>query len=404
MSVVSSLLGGGNNGAGFQAQAAPLQTPTTIKQADTAYQQSQDALAKQAAFANAVNAQTPGALNAQSFLTNQLTTQAKGGGPSPASDMLNNATGANVANQAALAAGVRGAGANTGLIARQVGQQGAGIQQNAIGQTAVLKSNEQIAAENALAGVAGTQVGQSAAATNANNQAVQSEQQNILNAIQGQNTAEVGSTSSQNSSNAAIAGVNAQGQQGLIGGVLGGVGSIFQSKFKGGVVENYAGGGSVVPSLDVDTSMPMSNAGKFLFSSAPSNKAAPAPIFSGMGGDSKTGAGQLNSGLASALKAGLSAVFAKGGPVKAMVSPGEQLLSPQEAKKVAAGKVNPLKVGERVPGKPKVKGDSIQNDVVPKTLESGGVVIPNHIMQSDNPPKNAQKFVAAIMAKQSAKR
>lgn len=88
--------------------------------------------------------------------------------------------------------------------------------------------------------------------------------------------------------------------------------------------------------------------------------------------------------------------FAKGGKVPAMVSPGEIYLKPKEAAKVAKGKESPMK-GEKIPGKAAVKGNSLQNDTVPKTLEAGGVVIPRSVFDSKNPHKEASKFVAAAL-------
>ncbi len=69
--------------------------------------------------------------------------------------------------------------------------------------------------------------------------------------------------------------------------------------------------------------------------------------------------------------------FSKGGESKsvpAMVSPGEIYLDPEAVERVKHG-ADPLKEGMRVPGKPKVKGDSLKNDIVPATLKEGGVVI-----------------------------
>lgn len=83
------------------------------------------------------------------------------------------------------------------------------------------------------------------------------------------------------------------------------------------------------------------------------------------------------------------------GKVPAVLSRGEEYLSPEKAKKVATGKENPMS-GEIIPGKAKVKGDSEKNDVVPKTLEVGGIVVPRSAMGSE---EDAQKFVAKEMAK-----
>lgn len=121
------------------------------------YGQSQG-LAGQLAGANAVANQS-GALNAQQQLAaqQQATAQqyqniANGTGPNPAQAALNNATGANVANQAALMAGQRGAGSNVGLMARQAAQQGAATQQQAVGQSAEMQAQQQLAGLSGLTG------------------------------------------------------------------------------------------------------------------------------------------------------------------------------------------------------------------------------------------------------------
>lgn len=93
------------------------------------------------------------ALTQQRALAAQLQAASQGQGPNPAQNMLNQATGQNVANQAALMAGQRGANANPGLIARQAGMQGANIQQQAIGQGATMGAQQQLAARQQLAGV-----------------------------------------------------------------------------------------------------------------------------------------------------------------------------------------------------------------------------------------------------------
>jgi hypothetical protein len=93
----------------------------------------------------------------------------------------------------------------------------------------------------------------------------------------------------------------------------------------------------------------------------------------------------------------MSAFMARGGKVPAMVSPGERYLPPAEAKAVKEGKKDPMKAGEKIPGKPKYPGNNYANDVVPKTLEEGGLVIPNSVMQSKHPGWAARKFVDAHM-------
>lgn len=87
----------------------------------------------------------------QQGTANQYQNIANGTGPNPAQAMLNQQTGQNVANQAALMAGQRGAGANVGLMARQAAQQGANTQQQAVGQGATMQANQQIAGLQGLA-------------------------------------------------------------------------------------------------------------------------------------------------------------------------------------------------------------------------------------------------------------
>lgn len=96
--------------------------------------------------------------------------------------------------------------------------------------------------------------------------------------------------------------------------------------------------------------------------------------------------------------------FARGGPVKALLSPEEGYIPPSRMDAVKKGKVNPVQAAEKVPGKAKVKGDSLKNDVVPATLESGGVVLPRTVMNAKDPAQAAHKFVSAILAKQGMRK
>ncbi len=90
---------------------------------------------------------------------------------------------------------------------------------------------------------------------------------------------------------------------------------------------------------------------------------------------------------------------AKGGKVPAMVSAGERYLKPQDVAKVKKG-ANPMQVGEKIPGKPVVSGakNSYANDVIPKDLDEGGIVLPRSVTQSKHPHWAAMKFVQAHMA------
>lgn len=88
---------------------------------------------------------------------------------------------------------------------------------------------------------------------------------------------------------------------------------------------------------------------------------------------------------------------AKGKNVPAMLSPGEDYLTPKKAQAVAAGKADPMKVGEKIKGHAKVRGDSEKNDIVPKMLKDGGMVIPRSITKMH--PDKAAEFVRRHLSK-----
>lgn len=423
MGFINSLLGGSSGdtgGAGLNYQAAPatINTPVTTAQANTAYGQTQTGIGQQQAFLNALAAQN-GITNQnqvygqQQALAGQLQGIANGTGPNPAQAQLAQATGQNVANQAALMAGQRGAGANVGLLARQIGQQGAGIQQQAVGQGATLGAQQQLAALGALQGqqsnlanLATQQVGQQANALTGYNQAAQSEQQNLLNSIAGNNSANVSSQGNQTAANSHIAGIGAQQQGQLLGGVINGAGSAIGGMAHGGMA-GYAAGG------------PVSAAGQYLYGSAPSQQNSTPAMVNMSGGDNSGGAA-LNNGLTS-LGAGLGKFLgspsAPAAPIAGnsqedwqmlpMAANGDSYLPSGPAAtydagfgKAKGGEVD-LKGGGKVKGdKAPVKGDSYSNDTVPAMLSPKEIVIPRSITMGPNAPENAAKFVAAILAKQ----
>lgn len=237
--ITNALLGQGSNNAGFVASGAggvptsATLNPTTAAQAGQTFNQAQNGLAQQQALISALQAGGNQGISNQSTLANALMSQAMGtGGPSPAQAMLSQATGQNVANTAATMAGARGAGSNIGLMARQVGQQGAATQQNAVGQAATLKAQEQLAAQNALSNLSGTQIGQSTGAVNAYNQAAQNEQGNILSGVNAQNNANTAMQSNINSANAAMSQTNANNSAGMLGGLINSVGGALAGPVK----------------------------------------------------------------------------------------------------------------------------------------------------------------------------
>jgi len=229
-------------GAGFQAQSANLQSPVTSEQATAAYNQANQALQQQQNFVNAL--QGAGGIQNQMAAMEMMKQQAAGQGPNPVLAQLQAQTGQNVANQAALMAGQRGGGANAGLMARQIAQQGAATQQQASGQAAQLQAAQQQQAQQAMAQLASQQVGQQAQAQGQMIQGSQGLQQNLLGSIQGQNQAQISNMAQQNQANASIAGINAQRQGQMLGGALGGVGAAMGLPFANGGVVPQTGGPS----------------------------------------------------------------------------------------------------------------------------------------------------------------
>lgn len=385
---VGTLFGGGNNNSNFQATGANILQPTTSGQAGTAYGQTQQGIAAQQQLMQALAAQ--GGIQNQSNVYNQLQGVANGVGPNPAEAMLNQATGQNVANQAALMAGQRGAGANAGLIARQAAQQGGALQQQAVGQGATMQANQSLNALGQLGGLAGQQVAQQQGAVQGLNAAAQGQQQNILSGIGAQNNANVGMQSNINNANAGLAQTNANNSAKAVGGLfnsLGGVGSLFSGG--GGAAAAGAGGAA----------SPLAAAGPASVMMAAEGGKIPNPKVAAVESSARFPSKVLEPHIDHMAKIYHMDKFAKGGKVPAMVSPGEVYLPPEKAKEVAKEGKNPIKEGEKIPGKPKVKGNSYENDTVPKKLEAGGVVIPNSIMQSEDPVGQASEFVKKLVEK-----
>jgi hypothetical protein len=498
---VSNLLGLNNQ---FQGQSANIQQGTNAAQLNNAYTGAQSGITQQQNLANTLTPQAATGVGTQNALTGQLEGVINGTGPNAAQAALNQNTQTNVANQAALMAGQRGASANTGLLARQAAMQGATTQQQAVEQAATLQAQQQIAAQQQLAGLAANQVGQASGAI----QGVNTAQQNEQGILQGANTAANNAAVAQQSN---INNVNAQTAQGnqaqantTLSGIAGGLSNIpvagaLLGGFlaKGGEVHDCSGasckhaehaqpammasGGPLAvapavagpvsvasnsymaPQYSSPASPPSSNPNAIEYAGhkAKDKKSLESSEFSDVtkGADTTPGSianagnnyateangygtapgsssgdlgaiqmsmpdsgaafgsagpslgGGLNfessggllqdlGGLAPLAMLALSRggnvrpgphkshvanfLYAKGGPVEAMVSPGERYLSPEEVRGVVERGDNPLKSGKKFMGKPKVRGDSLKNDVIPATLEEGGVVIPRHVMNKNN--------------------
>lgn len=453
MGSIGGLLGfnGGANGTGFELpQMAAMNSGIDPDKLQAGYAGTQNSLQSQQALLQALKAQN--GLGNQSQVYNQLQGVANGTGPNPAQAMLNQATGQNVANQSAMMAGQRGAGANVGLMARQAAQQGAGIQQNAAGQAATLQANQSLNALGAAGNMANQQVSNQMAGTSTNMQANLAQQQLLQNANSQYNNSIAAMQGNINNSNSQMAGTNMQGQQGLLGGIMSGFGATssaggmgMMAAAEGGMVgekqignnppKMMADGG---PIQIADPSMPQSSFGQFLAGWSPGPDAVgsvsipgPAPL------PDNEGAKALAGGSKSLEKWGSQIGSGTQGPSQDMQMPsvGSQFTPQQPSLGVASsmpgapaaasyGTPSPdmaepslgvdttfarggnvggkLKSGGGVPGKASMPGNSYQNDTVKALLSPGEVVIPRNVMQSANPVDGAARFVAAVLAKKKA--
>jgi hypothetical protein len=315
------------------------------QQADQSYGNTQQGLQQQQQFIQALQGQN--GIQNQSDVYNQFALQAQGQGPNPALAQLANATGQNVAQQSALMAGQRGAGANAGLIARQAAMQGAGIQQNAAGQAAVLQAQQQLAAQNQMANIAGQQVNNLGNAGNAYTNAALSQHQNVINSLNAQMSAQGQNAAVQQRASEA----NAKSDNAALGGTVNAVGAALPAVFGSAsqtAAPEVASSSPVgsTPGLDVNTSM-----------------GAPKPY------------------------------YAQGGAV-----------APSHIPQSALGKALKMRAGGAVPGQAKVAGDSLKNDTVDAKLSPGEIVIPRSIAQAPDAPKKAAEFVAAIHARKKGKK
>lgn len=277
------------------------------------------------------------ALAMQNALANQLNSQALGqGGPNPALSQLAQTTGQNIANQGALMASQRGIGSNPALAARQIGQQGSAIQQQAANQAATLAAQQQLASQQLAGGLYGQMLGQTSGALNAQAQNALANQGQFLQAQQ-----------AANSTNAQTAQQNAKTSGGLLGGLLGGIGSAFAGPL-GGLVGKALGGGG-------------GGAG-FNMSDVPSA----APLSQQIGAFAFADGGQVPNGPQSSVGQFIASNY---------------------------------KAGGRVPGQAKVSGNSEKNDTVPALLSPKEIVLPRSVTMAPDASEKAKKFVEAILSR-----
>lgn len=265
----------------FQAAGANLQQGTNADQLNSAYNQAQSGIGQQQALANQAGVGGTQGMNTQQALAYQLSQQAAGKGPNPAQAALNQSTGQNIRQQAALMAGQRGAGSNAGLMATQAAQQGANTQQQAVGQSATLQAQQQLAAQKAQQDLAATQVNQAGQAISGYNTAAQNEQNILQGANTAYNNANVSMTSNQNNVNSQVSEGNQAASNNLMGGAFNALGGSLSSMFaEGGAVQSNLGGGNYTAVAG--------NGGASIGSSTPVQQGNP---FASSGGDKKDDGG-----------------------------------------------------------------------------------------------------------------
>lgn len=400
MGFVSGLFSG-DKGANYEAGSAPILTPTNGVQLTNDRNAEAEGINQYQKFLQAIQAQ--GGLQKQGDVYGQLQQIASGQGPNPAQAMLDQATGTNVANQAALMASARGVNANPGLIARQAANVGANVQQQAAGQGAVMQANQALGAIGQAGQLANTMAGQELQGQNTFNNLVQNQRAQTLGAAQSYNDALVKNTSSQNTANSAIAQGNQAFQAGTVGSIAKGAG-MAAGLAHGGQVPMYAEGtpdapiASPLASPDVATQgagAPQSATAKFLKGVGESTAyTADNPQARAMGKAGADVGSSIGQGIGSLFKPGAAPSGGAGAGIMQTAGPASTMMI---ARGGSVG--SKLKEGGKVPGQAKVKGDSYANDTVAAKLSPGEVVIPRSVMQSKDPAKAAADFVSAVMAK-----
>ena len=378
MGAIAGMLGlaGGQGGTGFSTVQGV--TPDQLK---ASYAGTQGSLEQQQALLQALGAQ--GGIQNQQQIYQQLQDIAAGKMGNVAQAQLQQATGANVANQAALMAGQRGAGANVGLMARQAAQQGAQTQQQAAGQAAALQAQQQLGAIQGAGNLATTQVGQQQAAQQAA-LAAQLQQQQQLQAA--------------NTAYSAQQADLAKGEMGMAGSAIGGLAQGIGTGLTMGATKAPA----VAPAVATGAAK---GAG-----GAASGIASMGAMFGAHGGEIEenfASGGQVNRRLMSrpsVIQSYLQKINPGILPMQMAqnmpITPTQPIMAPRM---MAGGDVgDSLKAGGHVPGHANVPGDSLKNDTVHAMLSPGEIVLPRSVTQNANPSEAAARFVQAMKAKKGA--
>lgn len=311
------------------------------------------------------NSQVTGAN--QRMMSQDLQNQAMGiGGPAPEQTMLNQQTGINTANQAALMAGQRGASSNPALMAKMIAQQGAMNQQGAVGQGATMAQQRMMGAQNQRMQLEQAQAQNYLQSQNIMQGAVASQNRDITSGV-------LGAEGIQNAQNMQNNNMQNQLMGGLLSGIAaGGTYAAFAAANKGGKVPRSKGydlGGIVRYDAAGDPSGP----------SQPSDSGTN-PLSSIMGG--VQGAANLK---------GLMGSGGGGGSSNGQFSDTSSY----------AATADQFDGGGKIPGKSEVSGNSPTNDKVPALLSPGEVVIDKETLNDKGAIGKAARMVADHIAQRN---
>lgn len=293
-------------------------------------------------------------------LTNQLQTEAAGGGPNPAQQQyLQNSQ--QIAQQQATNY-AQNRSLNPGLAARMAGNTAAQTGQAAAGNAAIQQAQQQLGAQSLL----GSTIAQ---------------QEQAANQASG--------------INAGVAAGNQQAGEGVFSGLLGGAGAALAAAHGGEIQKDKNGKPRVKLAMGGPVKMmaaggPADNFGApalqmpMMGSSSGFGFSPPTPTLS-LG---TSGAAQPKSKVGSALSGASKNMQSTG-------SPAGQLAQFMGYARYAHGGMS-MKKGGHVPGKANVAGDSYKNDTVKAMLSPGEIVIPRTVAQAPDAPSRAAKFVAAV--------
>lgn len=314
----------------------------------------------------------------QNELANQLQAQAAGSGPSAAQALYKQAAQNQAAQASALAASQQG-NVNAGLATRGAQQAAAQANQQAAGNAAVMRNQEQLQAQGMLGQLSGQQIGQKLGQQQLN---ANIEMQNT-DAANKMLTMGLGGAMKGLSSAAGLVGLANGGQIKMAEG-----GEAKQEpSLAGKVASNF---------LEGISSSFEGRDPKFAFVAQ-----GPGLIAQGV----QAAKDYFNPPQAPVQQAPTQQTPVQQAPI-VVPAPGKSIAS-QELHKMAQGGLTTKQIvakhGAMVPGKAKVQGDNEKNDTVKALLSPGEIVIPKSIVEGQDAPARAAEFVAAVLAGKSGK-